>query len=361
MSGRLDCALERLWPEGGRGDPALALRRLPGRVAEWYVRPLLLRARVEHLAGPREVECSPRDVVAVSVVRNGELHLRSFLDHHFGIGVRHVVLLDNGSTDATVEIARDFGAVTLLRTSCPYRKYETTFRRYLARRFARGRWHLCVDVDERFEYPGADRIPLATFVEYLDRHRFTAVVAQMLDLFPEAALDDPRAGDDFERTHCLYDLSAVETDAYRWGEGVDPAVRMHVGGVRAAAFGTANGLSKAALARVDDRIELAVDWHHVRHARVADVTCLLRHYPFAGDFHGKARDAAATGRYGRSATGEYVRYWETLRRNPGLRLGTPAARRYAGLEPLVSEGFLVRSPAYERWVEEHASTATASR
>ena len=61
----------------------------------------------------------------ISVVRNGELYIRSFLDHYRSMGVRHFVFLDNGSADHTLEMLCTQEEVTVLQTEAPYNKYET--------------------------------------------------------------------------------------------------------------------------------------------------------------------------------------------------------------------------------------------
>jgi len=329
------------------------ITRWPRCLLEQNLLPRLFARRVQHVSGPESIDCGPDDVIAISVVRNGELHIRSFIEHHLRVGVRHIVLLDTGSTDATVTIARRYDRLTVLRTSAPYARYENTMKRYLARRFARNRWHLAVDVDERFDHPFSDQVPLAAFIRYLNRHSYTAVVAQMLDLFPDTSLSELGSGSEFLKTHRWYDLSAIQRTEYEWGRVSDPAIRLHRGGIRSSLFGTRNGLSKAALAFTGDTVELFAGWHHTRGTRVADVSCVLLHYPFAGDFREKVRDAATTGRYGRSATHEYMRYWEVLREFPARRLRAATAREYVHVDALVEEGFLAVSNAYRDWVAVH--------
>ncbi|HEY1332772.1 MAG TPA: glycosyltransferase family 2 protein, partial [Myxococcaceae bacterium] len=95
------------------------LRRGLSQLLDQWVRPLVLRASVRHLHGPRRIACRADELIALCVVRNGALHVTSFLRHHQAIGVKHVVLLDNGSTDGTVELARAFERVTILRTRRP--------------------------------------------------------------------------------------------------------------------------------------------------------------------------------------------------------------------------------------------------
>ena len=128
---------------------------------------------------------------------------------------------------------------------------------------------------------------------------------------------------------------------------------MHRGGIRRAAFGTYNGLTKAALVLMDGKVKPFVEWHQAAGAAVADVTGVLMHYPFVSTFPEKVEDAVRTGRYGATTTDEYAGYRTALARNPRLSLKGPSARRFSGLEPLIAAGFLVVSDDYVRWVHDH--------
>ena len=324
------------------------------RLAEDWGRPLALRASVRRLHGPRRVPCGDDELVALCVVRNGAEHVTSFVRHHQELGVKHIILLDNGSTDGTVDLARAFGGVTILRTRRPYRTYETVLKRYLVRRFARGRWSLMVDIDERFDYPFSDRMGLQALLTYLNRNGYTAVLAQMLDLFSEEPLGRPPTASHgaLEERYPYYDTSAVERHPYRFGTPANPTIRMHAGGIRKTVFGTENGLTKACLIRLVPPLVPFVGFHQVANAAIADFTAVLLHYPFAGTFTEKVREAVRTDRYRVSAGDEYAKYWARLQAEPDLRLRRPTARRYAGLEQLLEEGFLVTSPAYRRWADE---------
>ena len=335
---------------------ARSLRALRRRALEFGIRPLLLRPRVRHLHGPAHLEYAPDELIVLTVVRNGALYVKTFMEHYQALGVRHSVFLDNGSTDGTVDLLRQHPGVTILQSGAPYDRYENTMKRYLAERFSRGRWSLCADIDELFDYPFSDRLPLAGLLRYLDRRGFTALVAQMLDMFPDVPLEQVHGTPDdrLPDTHPCYDLSAVERRPYEWSRASSPDVRMHWGGIRRTVFGTDNGLTKAALVRMDGKVRPFVEWHQVTGAVIADVTGVLRHYPFAGTFREKVEDAAHTGRYGPTTTDEYRAYARGLAREPRLRLKGPAAQRYEGLEPLIAEGFLVVSDEYRRWVAAYA-------
>lgn len=316
----------------------------------------LLRRRVRHVCGPTAVSYDDDELLVICVVRNGEDYVRPFMEHYRALGVRHLVFLDNGSTDGTVERLCDYDDVTVLETDAPYDRYENTMKRYLAERFSAGRWHLIADIDELFDFPYSDRIRLRAFLRYLNQHGYTAVVAQMLDMFADRPLNaaPSAAGEDLTSTHRYYDISDVVTRNHRLLDVGHLGIRFHQGGIRRKVFGTMNGLTKAALVRMDGRVQPFVAWHHVRNARFADVSCVLRHYPFGRSFVAKVRDAVETGRYGRVTSDEYAAYWAVLATRPDVNLRLETAREWWSLDDLVDSGFLVVSPAYRQWVKEHA-------
>ncbi|HKW93346.1 MAG TPA: glycosyltransferase family 2 protein [Methylomirabilota bacterium] len=286
-------------------------------------------------------------------MRNGVLHVRSFLEHHLSLGAKHIVLLDNGSTDGTVDFARRFERVTILQTTRPYRRYETVMKRYLVRRYGRNRWSLMVDIDELFDYPFSDVVDLRALLTYLNANSYTAVLAQMLDLFSDAPLKDVRSTpeDSLKTAYPYYDLSALEKAPYQFGTPGSPEIRAHWRGIRKAVFGTDNGLTKAALIRLCGDLVPFVGWHQTANAAIADFSCVLLHYPFVSTFVEKVREAVRSERYRVSAGEEYRKYWARLEERPDLVLKQATARKFESVNQLIDDGFLVVSPAYREWVE----------
>src|SRR5215204_4289545 len=170
---RLKLMLDRGRPESGppHGLP-------PERAQKW-----ILHFNIEHVHGPEEVDYGPHELVVVCNVRDGRPYVRSFVEHYASMGVKHMVFLDNGSADGTVEALQNYDNVTVLRSKLPFRNYQLHMRRYLIRRFGRGRWTLTVDIDELFDYPYSDIVGLDSLLKYLNDKGYTAVVGQMLDMF----------------------------------------------------------------------------------------------------------------------------------------------------------------------------------
>lgn len=298
--------------------------------------------------------------VVLAVVRDGEDYVDAFVEHYRSLGIRDIVFLDNGSIDGTVQRAVAAGT-TVVRCVSPFRRWETTMKQYLVRRYGGGRWCLLVDIDEFFHYPGEDEgLTLGSFLDYLDVQGYDAVVTQMLDLCP--AVPPPPGHDDL-REHRVYDLSEVLrvdyasfVDEHGLRSIVSPGsgLNFHLNGLRAAAFGIPKlWITKHALFRGGTRSWLS-DPHIVRRGRIADVSCALYHYKFTSGFMQRAATAVAERRYGWSADREYRAYIERIGPDGGAgTVAPPGARRLDSVNQLVEGGFVVTSPEFQSWVASH--------
>ena len=122
---------------------------------------------VEHLYGPETVDYESDELVVLVLLRNGRPYIKAFIEHYLSLGAKHIVFLDNGSTDGTVEALKGYDNVTVLRSMLPYKRYNVAMKRYLIERFGRGRWTLSVDMDELFDYPYSDVVSLRSLLRYL--------------------------------------------------------------------------------------------------------------------------------------------------------------------------------------------------
>src|ERR687890_823250 len=95
----------------------------------------ILTRSVEHLYGPEEGGYEVDELVVVCLVRDGRPYVKSFMEHYFAFGVKHIFFLDNGSTDGTVEALKEYDNVTVLRTTLLYKRYEYAIKQYLIERF----------------------------------------------------------------------------------------------------------------------------------------------------------------------------------------------------------------------------------
>jgi hypothetical protein len=304
-----------------------------------------------HLSGPRNVRLAPDQAGLVLLARNAEWFLPAFLDHHFALGVAHVLIVDNGSTDATPQIARR-DRVSVVRSTLPVKVHEVRMRATAASRVFRGGWVMFADADEMVELPlGA---PLPRLLGWCNARGFTAVLGQMLDLYAPS----PEPGADYrqavaEATH--YSLGAVARMPYQAGPpGLrwflrdnrcdDPGVQLMQGGLRREVFGEDPVLSKHTLVRNRPGIALMSHPHCAGGVTLADATLGLRHYKLAGDW--RARDAAsvAAGTWNHNEDARRL----TAASHDSFRIAPAEPRVWRGPLTLADEGFLYASPAARR-------------
>lgn len=314
-------------------------------------------AGIEHLHGPRTVETRPGELVVLTVSRNPGPLLDPFLAHHRRLGASRFMILDNGSTDGSPESLATAADVTLFRSELPFRRYGVALRRWLMDCVRGTGWVLYCDDDEHFDYPFSDRLPLSAFLEYLDRNRFTAVAAQMLDLFAPGPVRSP-AGDpeaDPAVRYPLYDLDGLlHRRDNHWlaaNQVTFDQVVSHTGGMRSRVFGLHdNVLTKHPLTRRGAGVRAyPLNAHFVENARIADVTAVLKHYMFtAGFFRAVVEKVERAQHYAGSR--KYKHILEVCRADPELTLEGPGMRRLDSVDQLLDDGFLVASQAFRRYV-----------
>ena len=339
------------------GDSTRALRSSTRRVMEFGVRPHLLRGRVTHLYGPARVDYAPDELLVITVVRNGALYVRSFLEHYRALGVAPLCV-------SRQLLHRRHGRQTLRSCRCHSAPDRCAVRQIREHHEALPRGALLARTSGTSARTStsssttrlARELPLAGFLQYLNERRFTAVVAQMLDMFSELPLGDVESRPD-DRLMDTYTL-------LRHLRHRQAAVRV----VGSAEAGSRHAPGRHPADRVRDEQRphesgaCAHGWQGKTLRRVAsgrgrrrggrhgcpDALPVREHLPPRRSRTRCVRDDMA-----RPPPTSTSGYRKALARNPRLSLKGPSARRFSGLEPLIADGFLVVSDDYVRWVHDH--------
>lgn len=132
--------------------------------------PDVLRAltKIRRVGGYIPPDLGPEDVLVFCVVQDAADQIEGFLDHHLALGVRGVVLLDQGSRDETVQLALRRAPVLVLHSSERIASKEA-LRAILEPRFLGGARSVWLGVEQRFSFAGQDRISLGRLCRFLAR------------------------------------------------------------------------------------------------------------------------------------------------------------------------------------------------
>ena len=346
---------------GGRGRERLDV---PDTPLQERAQKSALHDSVELVHGPSEVRFGEDELVVLTVLRDGATHIRSFVEHHLALGAKHLVFLDNGSEDGTVEALRRYeDGVTVLRTGLPFKTYQISMRQYLVERFGRNRWTLSVDVDEHFDYPFSDVVELKALLRYLRERRYTAVVAQMLDMFPEEIGSDVVAiasDEPLKELNRFYDVSDVNASDYSLykdevgNEVSNEEIKVLQGGVQRRLFGLSPVLTKHPLIFLEDGVRpYDMSEHWGGGVRVADFTGLLLHYKLSLSLFGLVRREISKRTYP-NRHGKYDKYNQVLEGSSRHPMKNEASRELRSTDQLLGSEFLVVSENYMRLVGEEA-------
>ncbi|MDF3064827.1 MAG: hypothetical protein K0R38_428 [Polyangiaceae bacterium] len=332
-------------------------------------RPALLD-HIHHVSGAVDLNYAEHECIVVCLVRNGGEHLPSFLEHYRGLGVRRFVFVDNGSDDGSRAALEREPDVTVYETSLPHKHYENELRRLIIERHCQGRWCLNVDVDELFDYPGSEALPLGSLLGYLRTRGATALVAYLLDMFAERNAFGAARAVDLKSEYPYYDLDDVDKVGYFAPEVANfcdhnelpsPTIGCYFGGIRGRVFGSRERsqflLTKHPLVFLDGALKPVVHPHYSNRARLADVTGVLLHYKLTPAFKTKVGESVRSARYVEFAQHQYDDYQKRLAPESELLIRTPGRRRYGGAWALVEQGFLHASRGYRAYFEERGAVS----
>ncbi len=300
----------------------------------------LLR-RIRHVSGPRKIPSG--GVTLITRVRDGAYYVPSFLAHYRGLGVTHMLFLDNGSIDDTLEMLASEPDVTAYRTELSFGTHGRWMNRWLFTQCPKGSWVLSADMDEFFEYPHADAVPLPALAAMLDTEGATAMRALLLDCFasgPIGSEEKPAPAPVPERFP-WYDVSHITRLPPGPAFGDVPA---YAGGIRSQVCGYHHFcLTKHPFLK---RMRGVDPWrqssHVVEGARLSAMTGVLRHCKFFPGFRAYVASSVVEGQHW-NASHEYVLYAQALARDPHLSIKRDTAERWRGIGALVDAGLVADS------------------
>lgn len=281
-------------------------------------------------------------------MRDEILRLPDFLRHYRGLGLEKFIVIDNGSTDGTVECLLDQPDVDLFSCAGPFQasRFGTYWCTGLLRSMGTSGWVLQADVDEHLVYDGCERHGLDSLVTQLEMAGRRSLPAMMLDMYPPGPIDgaSPAPGQRMIDVCPLFDGEGyrVTGDAARWEVPRNPR---YLGGPRERLFSTGSDrfyceLAKTPLVRWDaDVIYMSNHTVYPYELNFGGPAGCLLHFKLLGDLRDRARDAVARGNHYAGSI-EYRRYLSRLDEDPGVSAVFEGSRGYRDSASLVEAGMM---------------------
>jgi len=287
------------------------------------------------------------DMILVTCLRNEVFRMDAFMAHYRELGVGHVLIVDNGSTDGLRAWAAEQPDVSLWYTEASYRasNFGMLWCNDLLRRYGCERWCVCVDPDEFLVYPYMETRSLRALTAFLEEEKRFAFHTLTLDAYSNRPLAETQLPDG----QSPFDVAPFfDRDGYvqceGWGRGTwirgGPRLRVHFRDRPE----HAPALNKLPLVKWRRHFHYRMSMHdawplHLNRAHPpGDIapTGTLFHFKFLASLRSKAEEEAERGEHYAGGR-EYTRYREAGDANfyePGLSV------RYEGPAQLIELGLM---------------------
>lgn len=269
-------------------------------------------------------------VYAFVTLRNEKLRLPYFLEYYRNMGVGHFFIVDNASSDGSVEFLKNQADVSLWHCGESYKegRFGMDWISHLLRKFGHDHWCLTVDPDEFLVYPFCDTRPISALTDWLDSCGLRNFSAMLLDLYPKGNIADQPYS---EGQNPLDIAHWFDSGNYTISRNPEMGNLWIQGGPRARVFFAEDPWRAPALNKIP-----LVKWHrsycyvsstHMILPRGLNLTYeqwggekvsgVLLHTKFLNTLQAKAAEELARGQHYSDST-EYRAYHEVLAEHPDL-------------------------------------------
>lgn len=288
------------------------------------------------------------DILVVACIRNEMLRLPWFLQYYRRLGADRFLVIDNESDDGSRDYCDSQPDVLVFRAEGRYSESGcgVLWVNEILSEFAIEHWALTVDADELLIYPDCESRNLPRLTRLLDYWGAEALIAPMLDMYPEGVLRAKTyvSGSNFLDHSPLFDVSPYE---FVTMNNLRVIAR---GGPRKRLFWDGQGIEhpapylfKIPLAKWRHGLEYKASTHLLNGARTAPISGLLQHFKFLPDFNFRAELEAQRGEHFAGAR-QYITYAQRLALDPNLSLAFDGSIKYEHSSQSVALGLMIKGP-----------------
>lgn len=237
----------------------------------------------------RPISNNVSEIRLFAIMRNESLRLPHFIEYYTKMGVDRFFVLDNNSTDSSVEIGASCYNMHLFHTSESYENHWY-WMEYLLEKYGKQHWCLVVDIDELFSFPCAEILGVKQLCQFLEKTNRTAIRALLLDMYSGQSVRDVAYNPGQNPLEVIpyfdaeyYEVTFPYFDRYKWQYF---SSTHFVGGMRERIFGKSKpitSLNKFPLFKFLPGTYLGQGMHAINGAAISDLQAVVFHTKFLGD------------------------------------------------------------------------------
>lgn len=299
-----------------------------------------------------------------AIMRNESLRLSYFLNYYKNLGVERFFLVDNNSTDDSVELALKQENVHVFETKENYQNHWF-WMEHLLDTYGKGHWCVVVDIDELFSYPYSEHLSLRELRAFLESRNETAIRTFLLDMYSDqsVAATSYRSGG-----NPLEVLNYFDTD-YRKTQfsfpdrpkGKSYSFEIFTGGMRDRVFGRSNPpsiLSKVPFFKNTEGTYLSQGMHAINGATLSEVQGVIFHTKFLSDFIAEVEEECEREQH--YGNGFYYKiFHQKLKETPNIQFYHEGSVKFENSQQLVELGLMKTTPKFEAFAQSVLAEKTA--
>ncbi|WP_169578060.1 glycosyltransferase family 2 protein [Rudanella lutea] len=290
-----------------------------------------------------------------AIMRNESLRLPHFFEYYKSLGVDRFFLIDNSSTDDSVQIALQCQAVHVFRTTDSYVNHWY-WMEHLLEKYGKGYWCVVVDIDELLYFPQAEKLSIPKFCQFLEETGSTAFRALLLDMYADKPVNSSNytpgqnpltVVSNFDKEYEKIQFSFFDRLRWQFFESI-----IFTGGMRDRVFGKSTPpsiLSKIPLFKYLPDTYLVQGMHAINGAQISDLQGVVIHTKFIHDFIEEVREECVREQHYGNAF-YYKHFNQRITQNPSLNLSFSGSVRFQDSAQLVELGLMKTSEQFEEFV-----------
>lgn len=299
---------------------------------------------------------APTEIRLFAIMRNESLRLPHFITYYKNLGVERFFLIDNTSTDNSVQLALEHRNVHVFETKENYQNHWY-WMEHLLDTYGKGHWCVVVDIDELFSYPYSEHLSLPELRTYLESRNETAIRTFLLDMYSDksvVATEFKGKSNPLEVVNCFdkdyMKLKFLFYDRIRWQHY---SFDTFTGGMRDRVFGKSNPpsiLSKVPFFKNTEGTYLSQGMHAINGAALSEVQGVVFHTKFLSDFITEVEEECQREQHYGNAF-YYKIFHQKLKETPDIQFYHEGSVKFENSQQLIALGLMKTTPEFEAFTQ----------